>query len=285
MTVTEMPIKDGPITKPRPKPRKRTTPAKRVGRPKAEVAAGPRKGAGYKYDWIDIRTKFIEGIPVADSDDREFLNLKDLAARLKVPLQRVYQVSSEEQWVAQREAYQTKLAKQRQARRIASMVKESEAFDYAALDIAKDGLTIVGTRIREISREIRDREFERAAALEAMSKGEPFNQDHLYSVIDAREIDILAKAALGWQQVGQRSTGTDITRMEIAHDLTATFDIDVEVTSIASELARDDPNRLAAFLATAKRAGLLDKLMEQDKAIEAGDDDVVDAEIVEDGVA
>ena len=95
---------------------------------------------------------------------------------------------------------------------------------------------------------------------------------------------MLSKAALQFQEVGQKALGTDVQRVDIHHDINADIDVDVQVTSISAELSRDDPERLAAFLQAAKRAGLLDTMLSDQQsqdhpAIESGE--VVDAEIVE----
>lgn len=268
---------DGKTKPVRKRAAKKTTAKKRT-------TAVRKPGVQPKHDWIALRTAFIEGLPVEDSDDREWLTMMDMSRRFGVHRSALYEKANEEQWMAQREAYQFRIAKQRQARRIALLAKESEAFDMRSIEVAKDGMGIVTTRLREIQREIEEQAERRVIALGQMERGEPFNQYHLGSIIDAREIDTLAKAARTWQEIGQKATGADVIKVDIAQTITQTIDVDVEVTSIASELGRDDPERLAAFLQAAKRAGILDSVMQDQKEIEY-DPDVIDAEIVDEGAA
>jgi hypothetical protein len=272
-----------PEAAPKP-PRKRA-----VKKPAKKAVAGtkaPRKrrDIGITHDWIMLRTAYIEGIPVEGSDERQWLTLTQMSEKFTVARSALYDRAGDEQWNAQREAYQHKIAKQRQARRIAMLAKESEAFDSKAISLANDGMDIVMRRVREINAEIEEQEVRKAEALVKMARGEDVPLWSLQSVIDAKELNELSKAALGWQQLGQKAMGADVIKVEIAHDIHASIDMDVEVTSIASELGRDDPERLAAFLQAAKRAGILDSVMNQ-KEIEQGDDEVVEAEIVEEAAS
>lgn len=256
-----------------------------VKRPAKKAVAGtkaPRKrrDIGITHDWIMLRTAFIEGVPVEGSDERQWLSLTQMSERFTVARSALYDRAGEEQWQSQRDAYQHKIAKQRQARRIAILAKESEAFDNKAISLAHDGMDIVMRRVREINIEIEEQETRKADALAKMARGEDVPLWSLQSVIDAKELNELSKAALGWQQLGQKAMGADVIKVEIAHDIHASIDMDVEVTSIASELGRDDPERLAAFLQAAKRAGILDSVMNQ-KEIEQDADGIVDAEVVE----
>lgn len=239
----------------------------------AEVAKRPRKAAGYKYDWGEIRTAFVEGIELDDSGERTFMNLKELAAHMKIPVQRLRQRSSDESWYELRQQYQLKAAKARQTKRILELSKESVDFDARSLDLAKDGMALVTTRIAEIARSVQE--------LEVLRRTTEDKDTLPDTAIDARELDVLARAAGQWQSLGQKAMGTDVQRLEVQQSI----DVDMEVTSISAELGRDDPERLAAFLQAAKRAGLLETITVEDAppAIEQAESEseIVDAEIVE----
>jgi hypothetical protein len=269
-------------TKKKAAPRRRAQPK---GTPPRTEVVRKKSGPAPKHDWIKLRTVFIEGQPVEGTDDREWLTMTEMSKRFGVHRSALYEKAGEEQWMAQREAYQFRIAKQRQARRIAMLAKESEHFDLRSIEVAKSGMDVVTTRLREIHREIEEQAERREVALGQMARGEAFNQFHLGSIIDAKEIDTLAKAARTWQEIGQKATGSDVIKVDIAQTITQTIDVDVEVTSIASELGRDDPERLAAFLQAAKRAGILDSVMNPPREIEPDEDGVVDAEIVDEGAA
>lgn len=236
-----------------------------------EVTKRRRKdAAGYKYDWGEIRTAFVEGIELDDSGERTFMNLKELAAHMKIPVQRLRQRSSDESWYDLRQQYQLKAAKARQTKRILELSRESVDFDAKSLDLAKEGMALVTARVAEIARDVREYEILRSA--DAVGD--------VATVIDARELDTLARAAGQWQSLGQKAMGTDVQRLEVQQSI----DVDMEVTSISAELSRDDPERLAAFLQAAKRAGLLDTVLVEDgpPAIEQeAEQEIVDAEIVD----
>jgi hypothetical protein len=238
-----------------------------------------RKGQGYKYDWHDIRTKFIEGFPIEGSDDREFNNLVELSEKVNVPLQRLRSRCADERWYEQREQYQVKLARSRQTKRILELSKESVDFDSSSLKVAKLGIGMVTARMSEIARDVQMQQVKREEAIKLSQAGYDIDPSVMETVIDARELDMLSRAANQWQTLGQRALGTDIQRHEITQDVS--MDIDVSITSVSAELGRDDPERLAAFLQAAKRAGLLETVMNDGKQPLAIETDVIDAEVVE----
>jgi len=265
-------------------------PRKGVNPPNKRKKAPPiRRGSkGYKYDWFDLRIKFVEGYKVEGSDEREFVNLAEMSEREGVPVQRIRERAADERWYEQRENYQLRMVKARQAKRVLELAGESVDFDSKSLDLAKLGIGMVTARMAEIAREVQESQRRREEALKLQAAGFDANPKDLKTVISARELDMLSKAALQFQEVGQKALGTDVTRMEITQDIHTDIDVDVQVTSISAELSRDDPERLAAFLQAAKRAGLLDTVLNESQSdvplqIEASNDEVVDAEVVDEG--
>lgn len=244
-----------------------------------------RKGpvrTGYKHDWPTICRAFVEGVRLnEDDEEKTFLQLNQIAERFGVPVQQVKHRSSTERWFEQREDYQRRMVRARQARRVLELAGESVEFDSKALSLAKLGMATVTTRMAEIAREVEEQQVRRIEALELIAAGKDADPGALMSAIDARELEVLARAASQWQQVGQKALGTDVQRMDIQQDI----QVDAQITSISAELSRDDPERLAGFLQAAKRAGLLADVMKDDPeplGIEApSEGDVVDAEIVE----
>ena len=275
-----------PKEQPVKKAAKKRAPKKRPLNPKPYA----QTRAGYKYDWPDLQIKFVEGILPEDaeptSESRTFPNLKELAERESVPYDIVRARAADERWYDMRQDYQLRLSKARQSKRIAELSKQSIEFDEKSLQAAKLGQGLVLTRLAEIGREVQAAQIRRQEAEKLQASGFEVDPREFGTAIDAKELSILGQAAASWQIIGQKSLGTDITRMEIQHDIQASIDVDMTTTSIAAELGRDDPDRLAAFLQAAKRSGLLDVVMEMDNlAIEAGTEDaegIIEAEIVED---
>lgn len=248
-----------------------------------------RKVNGYKYDWLAIRTAFIEGLKEEGKEEATFYNLKELAERMNVPVVRMREKSSEERWYEQREQYQLRAAKARQTKRILELSGESVDFDSKSLNLAKLGMAMVTARMSEIARDVKDQTRRREEAIQQQLAGNPVDPEDLQTVIDARELNTLALAATQWQQLGQKALGTDVQRMEIQQDIQHNIDVDVEVLSISAELGRDDPERLASFLQAAKRAGLLEEVLTEDpppyalESAQGGDqtEDITDAELIE----
>lgn len=260
----------------------------RKPRPNAKKQINPDSRKGYKHDWPEIKRMFVEGaVPEGidpTSETREFPTLKQVAERNNVSYDTLRSRSSDERWYDQRQEYLLRIGKARQAKRIQEMGKESYDFDQNTLKVAKLGMGMVTARMSEIAREVQEAKVRRDEAIKLQQAGYPVDPHDLMTVIDARELGNLASAAVQWQLLGQKALGTDITRMEIQHDIQHDISVDVEVTTIAAELGRDDPDRLAAFLQAANRAGLLELVMNQDKeqtAIDGDPDGIVDAEIVE----
>ena len=260
-----------------------------LAEPKPRVKKPPKPPStrtrnGYKYDWFEVKSSFIEGIKDSSNpDERIFLNLKDLAERMDVPLQLMRVRSADERWFEQREQYQLRLSKSKQTKRILELSKESVDFDSKSLSLAKLGMAMVTARMSEIAREVQESQRRREDALKMAQQGHLIDPSDLSTVIDAKELDTLSRAANQWQILGQKALGTDIQRMEIQQDIQASIEVDIEVTSISAELGRDDPERLAQFLQAAKRAGLLEAVIGEQLEIESGDSDgeeIVEAEII-----
>lgn len=267
---------DNDIVKPTRKPRaprpvgsgkgtpNRATP-KAAARAKRSQSV-PRKGN--KYDWDIIRVDYIEGIADSNDEDvRNFPTLEVVAKKHTVPIQRVRERSAQERWVEQKQAFQRKLATTRTNKRIAKMANEAVEFDGKALTAAKLGIAMVTARMGEIAREVQAHQSIREKAIAEAANGYPVELSDLSSVIDAKELNTLGQAALSWQALGMKALGTDIQRTEISGEI----GVDVEVTSIAREMSRDDPERLAAFLVAAQRSGLFN----EPEVIEATEDAVV----------
>jgi hypothetical protein len=275
---------ESPIETPK-KPR-RKAPVKSVANKTPTEKRKRTTNGGYKHDWNMVRNAFVEGLKDPNNpDERLFLNLKDLSERMNISNQLVRERSAEERWYDQRQVYQMKLSKSRQVKRINELAKESVDFDSKSLQAAKLGIAMVTTRMSEIARDVQEQQHKRSEAMKLADAGFAVDPRDFDSVIDARELDTLSRAAIQWQQLGQKAMGTDVQKIDINHDIQGQIDLDVEVTSVTAELSRDDPERLAAFFLAAKRAGLMDTVLnaneEPEDQLEIESGVIVDAEIIE----
>lgn len=275
---------------PVPTPAKKST-RKPPKKPRKTPHRQQNRDRGYKYDWLEVRTAFIEGIQEEGQEEKTFMNMVEIAERFNIPVQRVRERGADERWYEQRNEYQLRMAKARQTKRILELSGESVDFDSKSLNVAKLGMAMVTARMSEIARDVKDQQRRREDAINQQMQGLPVDPEDLETVIDAKELNTLAQSAVMWQQLGQKALGTDIQRMEIQQDIQQNIDVDVQVTSISAELGRDDPERLAGFLQAAKRAGLLEQITEAEEldateqgmlGIEGPQTDIVDAELVDD---
>lgn len=257
-----------------------------------KAAVARRSGGNRKYDWDSLRQQFVEGFPTnADEPDgaRDWPNLRELSERTNVPYERIREWAAKERWTDLRLAHQTELVKARKLKRAETLGKESVEFDTRNLDLAKLGVRLVGSRMTEIARDAQAQAERRRQAEEDMRNGLPVDYSALRSAINSRELETLGKAAQMFQEIGMKALGTDIERMEISGQIN--HDVQIEQTiSVAQELERDDPDRLAAFLAAAQRAGLFSEVTAgelETGELETGeldDSEVHDAELVEEPV-
>lgn len=249
-----------------------------------------KRSQGYKYDWDAIRTQYIEGVIIVDkngkkTEDREWTTLKALSEKLNVPYDRLRERSSVESWKENREAYQMRLARTRQSQRIQKLGKESVDFDDKTLNVAKTGMTLIQIRLGEIANDVSAQQERRRIALEQQAQGFDIDPKDLRSSIWAREMDELARAASSFQQIGAKALGTDVIKHEL--QVEASMDIDIAITSISSELGRDDPERLAAFIYAVNKSKLgqteiVKESGQIDDPLQITDENIRDAEIIED---
>lgn len=249
-----------------------------------DVAVKPknRRGAAKKYDWPSIRTAYVEGLPKpkakdSDPDEREWLTLDETAKKFGVVPETVRKMSAKERWPEQRQAYQVRLAATRRQKRILELSKEAVDMDKRVMSSAKLGITMVQTRLGEIARDVQTQNLRRQEAERRLAAGLVVDPDDFKTVIDARELGVLASAAAGYQSLARIALGEDIVKHEHSGVDGAPIEVDVEHThSIKDEMQRDDPDRLSALLDAMERANLL-----QGEAVDEDEDDIEDAELVE----
>jgi hypothetical protein len=227
---------------------------------------------------------FVEGMPTDPDEpegDRDWPNMRVVAERTNIPYERIRERSSKERWPLLKQEHQRKIAKERQDKRISMLSSQAIEFDDTGLKMAKLGMRLIGVRMGEIAKEVKIRQALREDAERRLELGQAVDRKELWSAVRADELERLAKAAQTWQDIGRRSLGTDITQVQV--DVTGTVETTI---SVAAELERDDPDRLAAFFAAAERAGIYEQMaeLEAPDQQQEDDDDTVDAELVEEEV-
>lgn len=242
-------------------PRTSTRKNDQVGGSKVPAKRGGR-GAPVKYDYVLLRQQFVEGYPLdatKPDGDRDWPNLRELSERTNVPYERVRERSAKERWLDLRSAHQQKMVRDRQAKRSEFLGKESVEFDNRNLDLSKLGLRLIGTRMAEIAREVQTKDAVRKRAEEDLRSGLPVDWKDLKTAVNSRELETLGKAAQMWQEIGMKALGTDVERHSIEANINQNVNVEATI-SVAAELERDDPDRLAAFMAAAERAGIWEQL-------------------------
>lgn len=258
---------------------------------KTDGEVATRNGEPYrKYDWDRVRTLFIEGVPkdVAEPDgDRDWLNLKELSQRLNIPYPTLATRSSKERWPDKKLAYQTMITRERQQQRSKKLAGAATEFDDKALTVAQLGVQLVHARLGEIVVDVKDRQQLRQQALAARQQGLPIDPAHLRTAIHSTELERLGKSAQLFQEIGMKALGTDIER----HQIDGSINVD-QTVSVNEELERDDAKRLAGFVAAAQRTNIFAEVMQEleeqatgeENTADGSEDEVFDAEIVEDSV-
>ena len=164
------------------------------------------------------------------------------------------------------------LAIERQKKRIAKLGKESIEFDGKALNAAKLGITLAMTRMQEIGHEVQARNAKRQRALTLQAQGMHVPKEDFYSAIRTNQLTELAQTIKTFQEVGMKSLGTNIEKLQVDAHMEAENSI-----SVNEELARDDPGRLAGVLAV---MGRVPEYAQMFKELGAGPDEFIDGELI-----
>lgn len=229
-----------------------------------------------KHDWDKLRDLFVEGTPDPTTpSDRTWMTLKELSERNKVPYQAVKQRSSKENWSDARVAYQVTLAKERQRSRAKELSKEAVEFDGKTLSVAKMGMNLVQARMAEISRKWTSMREMMEQDNEALKNGTIRPRDGLWSAINHKELDSLARAAEALQRLGRTALGEDVIRIQ--HEV----DGQVEHTvTVRDRLGQDDADRIGRLLAALEDADLLN-VATGIMSTDVMEEDIEDAEVVD----
>jgi hypothetical protein len=239
-----------------------------------EVRKTYRGGPKARTNWALLQTEFIEGI-VTDAkkpEDRWFPTQKELAERHGVSYQTVRARAGKERWTDRKEAHAIQTIKERQRKRTKKLAEQALTWDEKTFDTAQLGMNLVTQRLAEIAKDFATKTKLRQEALARKAAGQPVEKEDLYSAVNYREMEGLANAARTFQDIGMKALGTDVQKHEISGPDGGALEV-AATLNVTQEITRDDPERVAAILASIKDAGLLQLLGP------GMDEDIVDADI------
>jgi hypothetical protein len=208
--------------------------------------------APLKYDWDAIRLEFIEGLR-DEQGEVHYPNLRELSVLHGCSYDRIRRVASEQQWTDEKIAFQAAVQRQRREAKLRELSTVGVEFDAEALGDARVGLRLIGAhlaRIAALSIPPAERSPEQLAKYRIeVHPGEyvPLPQQ----LLDASEMNRLARAALAWQRTGKVALGDTERYGE------AGLGID-ERPDVAKELMTASEDALYGILMSAARSGLLD---------------------------
>lgn len=222
------------------------------------------------YDWERAKKLYVEG--VTRDEGIHYPSLREVAALVGAPENRIKEKSATAGWTAERAAWQAQVEVTRRQARANAMTQKAVKLDNDAVRVAETGLTLVQAKMTEVAQ----------AAQRARSEAGPGGGSG--GSIDPLELTRLAQAADLFHKIGLRAVGDPEThRLEITGANGAPIEI-------AAQLRRDDPERISSVLAVLHQAGLEDVLGKVQPTYRdrpdlelGGTGDVVDGELVDDG--
>ena len=143
----------------------------------------------------EIRDVFVRGIDDQDGLVRHH-TLEELRIKYNVAKSTLYRVAKKENWIQEREDFQTKLRSETDVRRRTELVNESSQFDLNSLTLAKALMATVGQNIRKNTDNINNG-----------SRG-----------LLPAQLNALANAALSAQRLGKLALGETTDNVNINAD-------------------------------------------------------------------
>lgn len=268
----------------KPPPKKRRT---KKSIPARSNTAVKKRGPQALFNWDVVYREFVEGIPNGESeDDRSFPTMKALSERHGMAYQTIRERAAAERWSEKKDSFQAQVVMERQKQHAKKLAKNAAEFDEKSFKIGDVGVNLITMRLVEIAQEAQAKKPVRERAIQNLAAGIPIDEKDLRSAIWSREIEGLANAAERFQNIGMRALGTDVQRHSIVGDINVEGAL-APTINVGAEIMRDDPERVAALIKSFGDAGLLSpEIVEAigNSAFEEPDDDedIVDAEIVED---
>lgn len=231
-----------------------------------------RGGRPKVHDWDAIREWYIEQTaqPTWTATARQF-GVNHVTVTKK---------GNQERWPYLRAQHHAERIKKRREKHGEWAMEQSVKFDESSLDTAKLGMALVTQRLVEIQKMYSAHQHLQADFIKRLESGQPWLPKEKWGVVDYRELESLARAALTFQEIGRKALGTDALNIDLSVDGEISVE---EVVHIGETLSRDDPDRIAQLLEAAERAGLLTALLGEDTQMTLPSGaEILEAEIVED---
>lgn len=193
-----------------------------------------------KYDWPAIKDFYLNYAGE--------ITLDAVARQFGVTPGVLYQRSSTENWREERVYIQAKLLRERRSERTVDIARKAQDFDDRAYETAKLGLNLVTSRMAQIADQFTVQRIQFERALARAQAGENVTKADLWSSINYRELVELGKSLELFQHVGRRALGTDVQTIAMLMDSQDGAPLSDRQATIAEELERPDPDRLAALV-------------------------------------
>lgn len=185
------------------------------------------------YDWPAIKARYVLGY--LEGERTIWPSLDSCAEHFEVVPVRVRERSAAEGWRQQRADHQNELERTAAKSRAKKFTDTAEKLDSGAIQAAEFGVQLVTARLVEIAETRRD----------AKAQG----GDEGYSRIDARELELLARAADMFHRLGMRAVGDPES---LKQEITGA---NGQAVRLEGELQRDDATRIAGVLSVLDKAG------------------------------
>lgn len=177
---------------------------------------------GKHYDWPAIKAAYVEGI---EHDGRLTWPTLDESAQLHDAIpSKVRERAAKEGWGDERAAFRRRIEEQRQEERSSEIARLGADLDVAALRIARSGLSIVGSRLLELTARSETRRTKLAER-----DGDETGALDVPPAPSASEVERLARSAHVWYRIGRDAMG-DLPSSAILVGGPGGGPIEVEVT-------------------------------------------------------
>jgi hypothetical protein len=210
-------------------------------------------------------------------DSRYFPTMKELAELHGIAYQTLRERAAKDRWTEAKQKYQIEFERQRYIARSKKLAKQAGEFDERAYTAGNMGVVLIQTRLVEITQQATRLRARREHALQQAEQGLDVDPKDLRSAIYHQELLALGSALERFQAVAMRALGTDVKKIEMAGPEGSAIEVNVH-----HELTRDDPERVAAVLAAIRDSGQLEDIAALLEGVESTDEDIQDAEVVED---
>jgi hypothetical protein len=201
----------------------------------------PIKHKARRYNWLRLKTEYVEGI--SDPDGRvRWPTYEEVAERNNVLARNIRRRAAQEHWTDERATFQRRIELQRRTERSTELATLGADLDVNALRIARNGMAVAAARLQELGMQSQLRTEALRQSGGAPAAGTP-------PAVDSDEVRILARAATDWYDLGTKALG-DIPHAKVELEASLAVDASIDVTMDGNE-------RTARILTILNDAGVL----------------------------